>query len=96
VVERDENGRVKPGQSLNPSGRPKLVKEYQQWLREEAWDKAKAALLKCLQSEDEKVQMMAVKEVNDRLLGRAPQALTTEDGDPLRLGVVVLPAERDE
>jgi hypothetical protein len=77
---RDPAGRFGAGNQANPSGRPKLVREYQDWLREHAWDKAKQALLKCLESEDEKILMMAVKEVSDRLVGKAPQAIMNEDG----------------
>jgi hypothetical protein len=72
-----------PGVSGNPGGRPKALREYQEWLRDNALDKAKQALLDCLASEDGKVRMMAVKEVGDRLFGKAPQAITGEDGKPL-------------
>ncbi len=76
-------GQFKPGQSGNPGGRPKALKEFQEWLRENALEKAQQALLDCLDSKDDKVRMMAVKEVSDRLFGRAPQAITGEDGKPL-------------
>lgn len=71
------------GQSGNPGGRPRALKEYQQWLDENALDKAKKALLDCLSDPDGRVRMAAVKEVADRLFGRAPQAITGEDGKPL-------------
>lgn len=83
---RDENGRIVSGCN-NPSGRPKAFREYQEWLRDECLDLAKAALKACLSSADEKVRMLAVKEVSDRLFGKAPQAITGEDGKPLLAGI---------
>lgn len=84
-----------PGHSGNPSGRPKLVREYQQWIKENAWDRAKAALLACLADEDGRVRMAAIKEINDRMLGKATQTLASENGEPLSIGLVMLPPEKD-
>lgn len=86
-AKRDSAGRFGEGNKANPSGRPKAFKEYQEWLRENALDLAKAALLDCLSHEDAKVRMLALKEVNDRLFGKAPQAITNEDGTPLFGGI---------
>lgn len=82
---RDRDGKFQPGLSGNPGGRPKAFREYQDWLRENCLPKAKDALVKCLESEDEKVQIMAVKEVSDRLFGKAPQSITGPDGGPLQV-----------
>ncbi len=40
--------------------------------------------------------MMAVKEISDRMLGKAPQSVMNEDGTPVRIGIVVLPAEETD
>lgn len=93
---RDSAGKFGPGNKANPSGRPKAWREYQEWLKENALGKAKAALLSCLSSADEKVQMMAVKEVNDRLFGKAPQAITDADGNAVPFGIMLLPPKADE
>lgn len=77
----------KKGQSGNPGGRHKLVRQFHDWLRAEAYPKAQAALLDCLEDSDPKVRLAAVKEVNDRLFGRSPQPITGEDGEPLQLDV---------
>lgn len=96
---RDELGRLRKGHSGNPSGRPKLVQDFQRFLSAEAWPEAKKALLECLKSGDGKVRMMAVKEVHDRLFGRAPMTFTDEDGNELKgrvMGIIVLPTERSD
>jgi hypothetical protein len=74
--------RFGPGNRANPGGRPKVWKEYKQWIEEHCLPKAQAALLGCLEHKDGKVRMMAVKEVHDRLFGKASQhvAVTGEDG----------------
>ena len=85
-----------PGVSGNPSGRPKALREYQEWLAANALDKAKEVLLGCLDHPDGRVRMAAVKEIADRLFGKAPQAITGEDGKPIAiaLGVELLSALR--
>lgn len=82
--------------ALNPSGRPKLFKEYQQWLSDNAYEKAKTALLECLDDPDGKTRLAAVKEVCDRLFGRAPQVITGADGEPIAatIGVEIVAALR--
>lgn len=62
---------------------PKPFKEYKDWLTENALPEAKTALLDCLRGADGKVRMMAVKEVADRLFGKAHQAITNADGSPV-------------
>jgi hypothetical protein len=76
-----------PGKSGNPGGRPRLIREYQTWLLEHAYPKAQEALLACLCSSDEKVKMMAVKEVNDRLMGKPSITVTGEEGRPVEVNV---------
>ena len=95
-VERDEKGRIVKGSSGNPGGRPKLVREFQEWLRAEAYPKAQQALLELLGSEDEKVRIQAVKEVNDRLFGRPPVTVEDTDGNRLGLGLVFIPSPSED
>lgn len=87
----EQPGRVvgKPfpkGVSGNPGGRPKLVKEFQDWLREHAYPQAQEALLKCLQDDDGRVRIAAVREVYDRMFGKPRQPIVGEDGAPPVLG----------
>ncbi len=87
-IKRDALGRIEPGQrSINPSGRTKGMARYQQWLDENALDLAKKALLECLVDPDGRVRMMAVKEVADRMFGKAPQSITGEDGKPIAVAI---------
>lgn len=71
------------GTSPNPGGRPKLIREFQELLAKECYPLANQALIKALSSENEKVQMLAVRETYDRLFGKPVQAITGEDGAPL-------------
>lgn len=71
------------GSSANPGGRPKLIREFQEWLASECYPIAQEALKGCLRSDDEKVRMLAIKEVHDRLFGKPVQAITGADGEPL-------------
>jgi hypothetical protein len=80
---RDAAGRFGAGNRANPGGRPKLIREFQDWLAEECYPIAQEALKGCLRSDDEKVRMLAIKEVHDRLFGKPVQAITGADGAPL-------------
>jgi hypothetical protein len=73
------------GQSGNPGGRPKLLREFQDWLEAEAYPEAKKALLDLLSSDNAKAKAFGVREVYDRLFGKPPQAITGDDGGPLRV-----------
>lgn len=80
---RDEKGRLLPGGTANPNGRPveskekklekkakrEFIAEYKQELRE-ALPKISPVLI------DKAVEgdMTAIKEVNDRVMGKAPQS----------------------
>lgn len=68
-----------PGQSGNPSGRPKedpLLKEMARAKTAEAFE----VVLACLQAEDDKVRLKAAEIIMDRGHGKAPVAITGADG----------------
>ncbi len=82
-AKRDAAGRFGDGNRANPSGRPRVVQEYRQWLIDNLWDKSKTALREMLEGDDNRAKAFAVKEINDRILGKAPQAITDGEGGPL-------------
>lgn len=82
-AKRDSAGRFGPGNQANPSGRPKKIREFHKWLSEQAYPKAQAALLACLDDEDGRVRVAALREVFDRMFGKPKQPITGDDGKPL-------------
>lgn len=77
------------GQSGNPGGRPKSVKEVQELAREHTVDSIKA-LVKNLKDESGTVRNAAATELLNRAWGRAPQVITGEGGEgPLKAEVTI-------
>lgn len=71
---KDHAGLFKKGKSGNPGGRPKL----EAWVREELSKSLKDCVKvanELLQHDDAKVRITAVKEIFDRTIGKAPQAV---------------------
>ena len=64
-----------PGQSGNPSGRPK-ANPYMDKLLEEHAVEAVNVIVQGMRSDDEKTRLSASKEVLDRKYGKAAQSLT--------------------
>lgn len=64
--------RFKPGQSGNPSGRPKKVRELTA-IAEEHSEQAMRNLAKLMSSQDEKVSLAASREILDRSMGKPTQ-----------------------
>ena len=78
----------KKGQSGNPSGLSKARREVIDGVRAKLgkkgnWELACRTLIKLLEHKDGKVQIAAVREYFDRVVGKAPLAITGADGDPL-------------
>lgn len=81
---RGAGNRFLPGQSGNPGGRPRLVAEVRELAREHA-PAALMRLVELMQSDDERVAIVACREVLDRAYGRpvpmppeTPSALSHE------------------
>jgi hypothetical protein len=83
--------RFAPGNNANPGGKPKVWKEYKKWIEEKCLPLAQAALLRCLESNSEKVQMLAVKEVHDRLFGKSSQHVSVTGDENKSLGADLIP-----
>ena len=69
-----------PGQSGNPSGRPKTDPRVRDAAREYT-EQAIAVLAEALGDEDKRVAIKAAEVILDRGWGKAPQAVTGEDGE---------------
>src|SRR3954454_7026404 len=69
---RDPRGRMLPGTTLNPGGRPKAWREFQAAVRERS-PEALAIIDEALKSEDPAQRQWAVEKVLAYGLGRPPQ-----------------------
>ncbi len=67
-----------PGQSGNPGGRPRKIKEAEDILLENL-KKATEKLSKLVDSEDDRVSLQASVQVVERMLGKAVQKVETKD-----------------
>src|SRR5262245_38584282 len=74
------------GVSGNPGGRPKLPADIREAFKARA-PEALEVLIRCLQSDDERIAMMAAQAILDRGYGKPTQSIEaniTEDGGPIR------------
>jgi hypothetical protein len=74
----------KPGQSGNPEGRPKVVRELAALAREHG-PRAIERLAEILESSDAKAATSAAKELLDRGYGKAPQTVEHTRKDPRQM-----------
>lgn len=77
--------RWKPGQSGNPDGLSKEIAEVRKLIRE-AGPIAAAKIIELMNSVDDRVAIVAVKEVLDRAF---PKPKPTEEADPNKLPAVI-------
>ena len=88
---RDARGRfVKGSPPPNPGGRPKGAAELREALREYEPEAIQRLVALMRTARSEKVRLDAIREIFDRLYGRAPQAITGEDGGPVELTLRIL------
>ena len=72
--------KFKKGESGNPGGVSKTAKEIRELARQNC-PHAIRKLIKLLESKDERTVIAAAKELMDRGLGKAPQAIVGADGE---------------
>ncbi len=77
-VLRDAAGRVLAGSPpINPTGRPKLIQEVQQFARQHT-PAAIERLAELMRSQDEKVALAAIDQLMDRAWGKPMQSTQTD------------------
>jgi hypothetical protein len=74
IVEREANGRFRPGFTPNPGGRPKIVEEIKSLARQHA-PEAFRRVCELVGSEDERTALAAAQEILNRAYGRPTQAI---------------------
>ncbi|WPO42526.1 hypothetical protein [Tardiphaga sp. 42S5] len=74
VAERDAHGRLLPGKSLNPGGRPKIVEEIRELARQHA-PVAFKRVCDLVESADERTALAAAQEILNRAYGKPMQAI---------------------
>lgn len=80
---RDEKGRLLPGVSGNPGGRPKVYAEAQKLLDAGCCDAARR-MIELTHHEDPKVALAATKDIIDRTVGKAKESVELRaDGNAL-------------
>ena len=88
---RTGNGRFQKGGIRNPGGRPKLPAEMREMFQAKSQE-ALDVLIRCLQSGDDRVAMMAAQAILDRGYGKPMQSIdadVTEDGGSVRYYVEI-------
>ena len=78
---RTGNGRFQKGESGNPGGRPKLPADIREAFKAKA-PEALEVLTRCLQSDDDRIAMMAAQAILDRGYGKPTQSIDARTGWP--------------
>jgi hypothetical protein len=97
---RDPSGKLLPGATLNPTGRPKVWREFQEAVRERTPEALKI-IDQALKSKDPEMRRWACERVLGYAWGRPPQRVQIggdEDAPPVQVGRAIdwsrLPPER--
>jgi len=87
-MEKSKNaGQFKKGKSGNPGGRPKEVGDVRE-LAKQYTAEAIERLVDWMRSDEPKASVAAANTLLDRAWGKAPQALTGDDGGPVKIIMV--------
>ena len=81
-------GGFQRGQSGNPGGRPKLPADIREAFKAKA-PEALEVLTRCLQSDDDRIAMMAAQAILDRGYGKPTQSIDANINDDRRFATIV-------
>ena len=84
---RGEGRKFQKGQSGNPGGRPKELGDIKELARQYTAE-AIERLVDWMRSDEPKASVAAANTLLDRGWGKAPQAVTGDDGGPVRIIMV--------
>ncbi len=84
---RGEGRKFQKGRSGNPGGRPKDLGDVRE-LAKQHTAKAIERLVHWLESDNAKASVAAASALLDRAWGKPPQALTGDDGGPVKIIMV--------
>lgn len=73
--------KFEPGQSGNPGGRPKALKEIQELARSHAPAAIETLAILATSAESEQARVAAANSILDRAVGKPAQAVTGEGGE---------------
>lgn len=92
--------RFPKGKSGNPDGRPSVAKLVKDLCRSNdagsVEDVIRELYAMALAPRASLIKLEAVKYIIDRVAGKPTQALAGEDGQPLKVGLIILPSEAAE
>ena len=93
---RGKNGGARPGAGRKPGKLSAAKRELKELAREHVPAMLKALVQIAKESDSDAARVSAIKEVIDRAYGKAPQALTGEDGGPVKQVLEVVWAASSE
>lgn len=95
--QRDEKGRLLPGNTANPSGRSAIAKQMREYMAGFTKECIDGILAIARDEKNEpKDRTAAYRWVAEQVVGKPAQSLTDAEGNPLSLGLIFLPPTKTD